>query len=82
MVFAYGTVAVILLVVGLATKPRSSSPALVALAALVWPLTMAAIAIQAYLLEPPGDRTVDTKTQNVSPNAGEDLHRYSGANVQ
>lgn len=58
---AYGTIATLSLVVGLATAPRPMSAGLVTVAALLWPLTMGAITLYAYVVEPWMDRWADPK---------------------
>jgi hypothetical protein len=49
---AYGAVAALLFMAGLASSPRPKSAVLVGLAAALWPVTMGAIAVQAWLIEP------------------------------
>ena len=64
MLLAYGIVAAVLLVVGLASTPPPRSAVLITVAALVWPLTMGAITLHAYVLEPLWDRWVDPHGHN------------------
>jgi len=49
---AYGAVAALLFMAGLASSPRPKSAALVGLAAALWPVTMGAVAVQACFFEP------------------------------
>ncbi len=50
VVLAYGLIAAAILTAGPASAPRPRSALLIASAALLWPLTMAAVAVQALVM--------------------------------
>lgn len=56
----YGIVAAVSLAAGLISTPRPRSNLLIALAALLWPVTMAAVAVQALLSSGPQSGWAET----------------------
>jgi hypothetical protein len=52
MLLAYFVIAAVLTAIGWASATRPRSVGIIVLAALVWPLTMMAIAFQVFALEP------------------------------
>jgi hypothetical protein len=68
MWFAYGSVAIVLLLIGLRCADRLRLLHLIALAALLWPMTMVAIALQVCLLNPPKCQRLRPTSPDGNPN--------------